>query len=103
MREHNMKHIKFSKTDSIEIKKHRVDLYIGETLVKTQIAIDGVCIPCKEIIVDLNIDTDPIITIVRTVVKDNNGLWYTDEFLIANPIVENIVADPLITHSSFFN
>ena len=83
------------------MRKTRVDLHLDHELTKTQIAIDGVSIPCHGIAIDMGVGRNPQVVLVMQG-KFVGNEWYVDEDLVEHPIVEVIEADPLIMHDEFF-
>ena len=83
------------------MRKARVDLHLDHELSKTQIAIDGVSIPCHGIALDLEVGRNPQVVLVMHG-KFVGNEWYVDDYLVEHPIVEVIEADPLIMHDEFF-
>jgi len=69
----------------------RVDIHFGEDITKTQIAIDGVSIPCKQIKINLDArDPYPMFTLL--------GDFHTLDPLYG-PLV--VLASPLVVHPEF--
>lgn len=83
------------------MRKARVDLHLDDDLCKTQIAIDGIPMPCYSIAIEMSVGRKPQVVLVMHGRYEGNE-WYVDEDLIANPIVEVIEANPLIMHDEFF-
>jgi hypothetical protein len=78
-------------------KPARVDIYLGETLYGSQIAIDGITLPYKNFVLSYSSDGYPRFKLTRVIGDD--GL-VTDD-LFENPIIEYVEAHPLVSHASF--
>ena len=85
----------------VPIRKAKIDLHLAQRAFGCQIAVDGVSIPCYSIHIDIKVGKNPIFTLVRHGKFINNEFIVTEE-TIANPIIEQIEADPLIMHDKFF-
>lgn len=73
------------------MKTARVDIHFGEDITKSQIAIDGVSIPCKQIRIDWDArDPYPMVTLL--------GDFHTLDPLYC-PLV--VLASPFVVHPAF--
>ena len=73
------------------MRKARVDIHLGKDITKTQIAIDGVSVPCKQMRIDLDArDSYPMFTLL--------GDFHTLDPLYG-PLV--VLASPLVVHPEF--
>ena len=83
------------------MRKARVDLHLDHDLTKTQIAIDGISMPCHDIAIYMGVGRNPQVVLVMQG-KFVGNEWYVDEDLVEHPIIEVIEADPLVMHDEFF-